>query len=146
MRFGALDAARAVGGRLVGPDVAIDGVSFDSRSLQPGQLFVPLVAERDGHDFIAMALERGAAAYLTSRPARGGPNGGPGTGTAIEVVDTLQALMVLAADRARRSPATVIGVTGSVGKTSPGRRSPPADAPGPTNAASTTTRACPPRC
>jgi UDP-N-acetylmuramoyl-tripeptide--D-alanyl-D-alanine ligase len=114
MRFGARDAALAVGGRLVGPDVAIDGVSFDSRSLQPGQLFVPLVAERDGHDFIPTALERGAAAYLTSRP----PTDGAIAGSAIEVADTLQALMALAADRVRRSPATVIGVTGSVGKTS----------------------------
>jgi UDP-N-acetylmuramoyl-tripeptide--D-alanyl-D-alanine ligase len=114
MRFGALDAAQAVGGLLVGPDVAIDGVSFDSRSLQPGQLFVPLVAERDGHDFIPMALERGAAAYLTSQP----PTDGVIAGSAIVVPDTLQALMALAADRVRRSPATVIGVTGSVGKTS----------------------------
>jgi len=114
MRFGALDAALAVGGRLVGPDVAIDGVSFDSRSLQPGQLFVPLVAERDGHDFIPTALERGAAAFLTSRP----PTDGAIAGSAIEVADTLQALMALAADRVRRSPTTVIGVTGSVGKTS----------------------------
>jgi UDP-N-acetylmuramoyl-tripeptide--D-alanyl-D-alanine ligase len=114
MRFGALDAAQAAGGRLVGPDVAIDGVSFDSRSLQPGQLFVPLVAERDGHDFIPMALERGAAAYLTARPSTDSAS----AGSAIEVADTLQALMALAADRVRRSPAKVIGVTGSVGKTS----------------------------
>ncbi|HAN35202.1 MAG TPA: UDP-N-acetylmuramoylalanyl-D-glutamyl-2, 6-diaminopimelate--D-alanyl-D-alanine ligase, partial [Acidimicrobiaceae bacterium] len=89
MRFRAEAVAAATGGRLHGPDVAIDGVSFDSRSIQPGQLFVPLVAERDGHEFIAAALARGAAAYLTTRPPVGG--------TAIEVPDTLRGLMALAA-------------------------------------------------
>ncbi len=100
----------ATGGRLVGPDVEIDGVSFDSRSVQPGQLFVPLIAERDGHEFIAQALERGAAAYLTSHPAA--------AGTAIEVADTLRALMALAAAQRRLFDGPVIGITGSVGKTS----------------------------
>ena len=69
MRFRASDVAAATGGRLVGPDVDIDGAGFDTRTLRPGQLFVPLVAERDGHDFIDDALAAGAAAYLTSRPA-----------------------------------------------------------------------------
>ncbi len=100
----------ATGGRLVGPDVEIDGVSFDSRSVQPGQLFVPLIAERDGHEFITQAIERGAAAYLTSRPAD--------AGTAIEVPDTLTALMALAAVQRLAFDGPVIGVTGSVGKTS----------------------------
>ena len=94
----------------MGPNVVIDGVSFDSRSLSPGQLFVPLVAERDGHEFIDGALARGAAAYLTSRPAAGG--------TAIEVPDTLRALMQLAAAMRPRFDGPVIGITGSVGKTS----------------------------
>ena len=88
MRFRAIEVASATAGRLVGPDVVLDGVSFDSRSVLPGQLFVPLIAERDGHEFIADALGRGAGAYLTSRPAGGG--------TAIEVGDTLGALMDLA--------------------------------------------------
>lgn len=95
---------------MVGPDVEIDGVSFDSRSIEPGQLFVPLVAERDGHQFIAAALARGAAAYFTSVPAEGG--------TAIEVPDTLRALMGFAAAQRLTIDAPVIGVTGSVGKTS----------------------------
>ena len=113
MRFRASDVARDTGGHLVGPDVVIDGVSFDSRQVAPGQLFVPIVDQRDGHDFIESALGRGAPAYLTSKPIW------PGTkGTAIEVPDTLQALMRLAAARRVRSTATVIGVTGSVGKTS----------------------------
>ncbi len=110
MRFEAIDVAAATGGRLVGPNAVIDGVSFDSRSLQPGQLFVPLVADRDGHQFVPAALERGAAAYLTSLSAQGG--------TAIEVADTLQALMQLAAARRATFTGPVIGVTGSVGKTS----------------------------
>ncbi|MEQ1704273.1 MAG: UDP-N-acetylmuramoyl-tripeptide--D-alanyl-D-alanine ligase, partial [Ilumatobacteraceae bacterium] len=110
MRFRAETVAAATGGRLHGTDVEIDGVSFDSRSIQPGQLFVPLVAERDGHEFIAGALARGAAAYLTSQPPVGG--------TAIEVPDTLRALMALAARQRAQFDGPVIGVTGSVGKTS----------------------------
>jgi UDP-N-acetylmuramoyl-tripeptide--D-alanyl-D-alanine ligase len=110
MRFRASDVAAATGGRLVGPDVDIDGVGFDTRTLCAAQLFVPLVAERDGHDFIDAALAAGAAAYLTSRPAA--------NGSAIEVVDTLRALMDLAAERRRSFAGTVIGITGSVGKTS----------------------------
>ncbi len=110
MRFRASDVAAATGGRLVGPDVDIDGAGFDTRTLRAGQLFVPLIAERDGHDFVDGALVAGAAAYLTSRSASGG--------TAIEVVDTLRSLMELAADRRRTFAGTVIGVTGSVGKTS----------------------------
>ncbi len=110
MRFRASDVAAATGGRLVGPDVDIDGVGFDTRTLRSGQLFVPLIAERDGHAFIPDALAAGAAAYLTSRPEAGG--------TAVEVGDTLHALMDLGADRRRSFGGTVIGITGSVGKTS----------------------------
>ena len=113
MRILASDAAAAVGGRLIGPDVEFDGASFDSRSTRPGELFVPIVAERDGHDFIGQALAAGAVAFLTSQPADAGRDG-----TAIEVADTAAALMALARWARRRSTATVVGVTGSVGKTS----------------------------
>ena len=113
MRFRAFDVAAATRGRLIGPDVAIDGVSFDSRSIRPGQLFVPLVAERDGHDFIDAALAHGAVAYLTARGARGDT-----VGTAIEVDDTLVSLMLLAAAQRVHFSGPVIGITGSVGKTS----------------------------
>ncbi|MGH9133143.1 MAG: UDP-N-acetylmuramoyl-tripeptide--D-alanyl-D-alanine ligase, partial [Ilumatobacteraceae bacterium] len=110
MRIRASDVAAATGGTLSGPDVEVDGASFDSRSLRPGQLFVPIVAERDGHDFIDAALAAGAAAYLTSREPR--------AGTAIEVPDTSRALMQLAAWARGRLHAQVVGITGSVGKTS----------------------------
>ncbi len=110
MRFRASDVAAATGGRLVGPDVDIDGAGFDTRTLRPGQLFVPLVAERDGHEFIGEALVAGAAAYLTARPAVGG--------SAIEVGDTLRALMDLGARQRQMFTGTVIAITGSVGKTS----------------------------
>ena len=123
MRFRAVDVARATGGQLHGPDVEIDGVSFDSRSIQPGQLFVPIVADRDGHEFIADALTRGAAAYLTSNYRErdylvNGMDLVNGTGTAIEVADTVRALMALAADRRAAFTGTLIAITGSVGKTS----------------------------
>ena len=58
MRILASEAAAAVGGRLIGPDVEFDGVSFDSRSIEAGQLFVPIIAERDGHEFIGQARAR----------------------------------------------------------------------------------------
>ena len=102
--------AEAIGARLVGPEVELDGASFDSRTTSAGELFVPLVADRDGHDYIVDALERGAAAYFTSGPIVGG--------SAIVVDDTAAALMALAAWARRRMNIPVVGVTGSVGKTS----------------------------
>ncbi len=106
--------AAATGGSLVGPDRDIDGASIDSRSVRPGQLFVPIVAERDGHDFIPKALEQGATAFLTDRSGidRGGDV------AAIEVPDTALALADLGRAARNRLNGPVVGVTGSVGKTS----------------------------
>jgi UDP-N-acetylmuramoyl-tripeptide--D-alanyl-D-alanine ligase len=116
MRFRSSEAASATGGRLRGRDVWIDGASFDSRSLRPGSLFVPIVAERDGHDHIADAFTAGAAAALTGRPIWA--LGLPAHTTLIEVDDTAAALMMLATWARARRPAAVVGITGSVGKTS----------------------------
>jgi len=103
--------ADATGGRRRGPDVDVDGASFDTRSLVPGQLFVPLVAERDGHEFVAAAAAAGAPATFASRPV-------DTSITVVEVDDTAAALMALAAWARDRLTATVVGITGSVGKTS----------------------------
>jgi UDP-N-acetylmuramoyl-tripeptide--D-alanyl-D-alanine ligase len=116
MRFRSSEAAAATGGRLHGPDVWIEGASFDSRALRPGSLFVPIVAARDGHDHIADAFSAGAAASLTSRPV--GSLGLPPSSTMIEVDDTAAALMALGAWARSRRPDRVVGITGSVGKTS----------------------------
>jgi UDP-N-acetylmuramoyl-tripeptide--D-alanyl-D-alanine ligase len=114
MRFMAADVANATGGALVGQNAHLSGVSFDSRTITPGQLFVPIVADRDGHEFIEAALKSGAGAYLTQRDPVGR--------SAIVVGDTLAALLKLGAwARVRLEPTVgnrVIGVTGSVGKTS----------------------------
>jgi len=116
VKLRASDLANAIGGRLVGPDTEIDGATFDSRQVLRHQLFVPIVAERDGHDFIGDALTAGAGAYLTSRPEIVEGLGG----TAIVVDDTAQALIDAARWGRTQFPAStvVIGVTGSVGKTS----------------------------
>jgi UDP-N-acetylmuramoyl-tripeptide--D-alanyl-D-alanine ligase len=108
--------AAATRGRLAGPDVEITGAAFDSRSLRPGDLFVPIVATRDGHDFVADAIAAGAVAYLTSRPVPAATPSSPVA--AIGVADTGDALMALASWARTRLPATVVGITGSVGKTS----------------------------
>ena len=62
------EVAAATGGRLVGPDVTVAGAAIDSRLVRGGELFVAVVAERDGHDFAGAALAAGAGAVLTSRP------------------------------------------------------------------------------
>ena len=111
MRFTAAGAASALGARLRGDDVLIDGVSYDSRALRPGQLFVPIVAKRDGHGFIEAAIHAGAPAYLTGGPLVAGA-------PAIEVVDTAAALLRLGAWGRNALEAHTIGITGSVGKTS----------------------------
>jgi len=91
--------------------VEADGASFDSRSLRPGELFVPLLAARDGHEFVAAAVAAGAAMTLASRPVEASI-------TVVEVADTAAALLDLAAWARQRLSATVVGITGSVGKTS----------------------------
>src|SRR5580704_4175125 len=73
----------ATGGTLAGAPFAATGVSIDTRTLEPGDLFVALAGERDGHEFVAAALERGAAGVLASRPV---------AGAAVVVPDTLKAL------------------------------------------------------
>ncbi|MFT4086435.1 MAG: UDP-N-acetylmuramoyl-tripeptide--D-alanyl-D-alanine ligase [Gordonia sp. (in: high G+C Gram-positive bacteria)] len=113
MHLLASQIAAATGGVLHGPDVRIDSASIDSRSIRPGQLFVPIVAARDGHDFIAGAVASGASAYLTDRaPDAAVP------ATAIGVTDTALALADLGREARRHFPERVVGVTGSVGKTS----------------------------
>ena len=109
MRFSTAELATHLGGSLVGPDVTVDGAGIDSRTISPGQLFVPVVAERDGHAFIAAALAAGAAAYLTQQ--------GPDGGTAVVVEDTATALMNLGVLARTRVADGVVGITGSVGKT-----------------------------
>ena len=110
----AADVAKATNGTLVGQNAHLSGVSFDSRSVRPGQLFVPIVAERDGHEFIESALSAGAGAYLTTGKTIGR--------TSITVPDTLAALLQLGAWGRNKLDAQlanrVVGITGSVGKTS----------------------------
>jgi UDP-N-acetylmuramoyl-tripeptide--D-alanyl-D-alanine ligase len=107
------EIAAAARGEVVGPSTTISGASIDSRTIEPGELFVPLVAERDGHDFLPAAIERGAAAYLTSREPHPEVEV-----TAVQVDDTMQALARLGAVARDRLPDAVVGITGSVGKTS----------------------------
>ncbi|MDW4549839.1 UDP-N-acetylmuramoyl-tripeptide--D-alanyl-D-alanine ligase [Defluviimonas sp. D31] len=107
------DAATATGGRATHPFEAT-GLSIDTRSLVPGDLFVALKDQRDGHDFVADALRKGAAAALVSRI----PEGCSEVDPLLIVPDVLDALTALGAAGRARAKAKVIAVTGSVGKTS----------------------------
>jgi UDP-N-acetylmuramoyl-tripeptide--D-alanyl-D-alanine ligase len=107
------EIAKATGGVASGPEVNVSGATIDSRQVARGQLFVPVVASRDGHDFVAGAVAAGAAAYLTSR----GPVDGVDA-TAVEVGDTVAALGAVGRHARTRLPDRVVGITGSVGKTS----------------------------
>ena len=107
------EAVAATGGQSTAPWQAM-GVSIDTRTLQPGDLFVALKDVRDGHDFVAQALARGAAAALVSRVPEGLSSGAP----LLVVTDVLQALEDLGRAARARAKARVVGVTGSVGKTS----------------------------
>ena len=89
-------------------DVTFLGAGNDTRTLEPGQLFVALQGARDGHDFIPAAMEKGAAAVLCSRHVGDYP--------AIIVEDPRIALGVIAREEIRRIGMKVVGVTGSVGK------------------------------
>lgn len=106
-------AARATGGRAT-RDFTVSGVSIDTRNIRPGDLFVALQAARDGHDFVAQALDKGAAAALVSRIPEGlGPDA-----PLLIVPEVLPALEALGRAGRARMNGKVIAITGSVGKTS----------------------------
>ncbi len=109
----ASDAAAATGGTAQGAWQAT-GVSIDTRTLQPGDLFVALKVARDGHDFVGDALKKGAAAAIVSHIPDGVDEDAP-----LLLVDDVQtALEALGCAGRARTQARVVAVTGSVGKTS----------------------------
>jgi UDP-N-acetylmuramoyl-tripeptide--D-alanyl-D-alanine ligase len=110
------DVLAGTGGALVSPaagEIAFTSVSIDSRTLEPGALFVAVHGPRfDGHDFLAEAAEKGAAAALVHRAAPA-PAGLP----LVHVPDTTRGLSDLARHVRRAAAVPVVGVTGSIGKT-----------------------------
>ena len=89
-------------------NVEFFGANNDTRIIQPGQLFIVLQGARDGHDFIPMAMEKGAGAVLCSRKVGDYP--------AIYVEDPRIALGQIAREELKRIGCKKVGVTGSVGK------------------------------
>jgi UDP-N-acetylmuramoyl-tripeptide--D-alanyl-D-alanine ligase len=105
------EIARVAQGQVVGNDCSFDSVSTDTRTLKPGALFVALTGPSfDGHDFVEMAAEHGAAAALVDRPL-------PSDLPQVVVADPLAALSAFARDWRRQFHIPVVGVTGSNGKT-----------------------------
>ena len=107
------DAVAATGGTTTAPWEAT-GVSIDTRSLVPGDLFVALKDVRDGHDFVAAAFEKGAAAALVTHR----PDNVPDDAPLLIVDDVLEGLVALGVAARARSDARIAAITGSVGKTS----------------------------
>lgn len=102
------DIAAATGGA-VSTEFAASGVTFDSREVGPGDVFVALKGDAtDGHHFLDQAFARGASGAIVSEQTRY-PH--------VHVADTTAALAALAVAARRRTAASIIGVTGSVGKT-----------------------------
>ncbi|WP_299349808.1 UDP-N-acetylmuramoyl-tripeptide--D-alanyl-D-alanine ligase [uncultured Shimia sp.] len=111
--WSATEAAAATGGQAV-ENWSVEGVSIDTRTIEPGDLFVALKAARDGHDFVAQALAKGAGAALVSHIPEGVSQNAP----LLIVDDVLEGLEKLGQAGRERTKARVVAVTGSVGKTS----------------------------
>jgi UDP-N-acetylmuramoyl-tripeptide--D-alanyl-D-alanine ligase len=111
----ASELALLVGGVVVGnPDAAVTSFAIDSRVLEPGACFVALRDARDGHDFVGDAFARGARVALVARAVDH-----PADAALVLVDDPLDALARLAGQVRRRwTDVTVVGITGSAGKTS----------------------------
>lgn len=102
------DIAAATGG-VASAAFEVTGVTFDSREVEPGHLFIALKGEAtDGHKFLAQAMEKGAAGVLVSEETAY-PH--------VRVADSFAALNALGTAARARTQAKIIGVTGSVGKT-----------------------------
>ena len=103
--------AAAVDGEVMGIDTQIFGISIDSRHIQKGDLFIPIKGENfDGHDYISAALNAGAVAFLSEKII-------DDTAPYVLVKNSFEALEKLGMAARERTKATVIGITGSVGKT-----------------------------
>ncbi|MBS3909348.1 MAG: UDP-N-acetylmuramoyl-tripeptide--D-alanyl-D-alanine ligase [Actinobacteria bacterium] len=99
-------------------DTGVSGVGIDSRAVVFGDLFIPLKGTTDGHAYIEDAIRAGAAGFLIESGAVSrGMKPPAGAQFAVEVADTLRALQAIAAHCRAKLSATVIGVTGSTGKT-----------------------------
>ena len=110
MELRASEVARVTGGTLVGDDAVFSAVSIDSRTTAPDSLFVALRAGRDGHEFVADAVAAGATGCLCDHPVE--------APVSIVVPDTAVALRELGAYARGHLADRVVGITGSVGKTS----------------------------
>ncbi len=107
----AREIAAATGGRIEGGPFDASSLTYNSREIGPGDLFLALKGARDGHDFVAAAFAAGASGALVEHPVAGGP--------CVVVPDTLRALEALGVAARDRAPHVRRGaVTGSVGKTS----------------------------
>jgi len=109
------EVAAATSGRVVSgaPGSRVDGVTIDSRRVDPGQLFVAIAGPRfDGHDFVAEAAARGAAAALVHRDVQA-----PAGFALVRVADTTRGLADLARRARARAEVPVVCITGSAGKT-----------------------------
>jgi len=118
------EISKAVEGALEGSGtVNVGGYSIDSRTIKPGELFFAIKGPRfDGHAFVAQVFQKGAAAAVVEqggREARAcqGEASSNAEGPMIRVASTLAALQQLARDVRRRWGTTIIGITGSAGKT-----------------------------
>jgi UDP-N-acetylmuramoyl-tripeptide--D-alanyl-D-alanine ligase len=111
MRLSASKIAQAVNGQLIGLDIEVDGVSIDTRTLKPGNLYLAITGQQfDGHDFVAQAEQAGAVVLLVSKPANS-------TLPQILVEDSHLALAELAGYWRNTLSVKIAGVTGSNGKT-----------------------------
>ncbi len=114
--FNCTELVEAVGGRLLWGETSMtfNGVTTDSRKVTKNSLFIPLIGEKfDGHDYIEQCFNAGASVCLTSKllPQVSGC-------AAVFVSDTAKALRDLAAWHRKKFNLPVVGITGSVGKTS----------------------------
>ena len=94
------------------PDMEINGVEFDSRLVKEGNLFIPLIGTTDGHSFLSGAIENGSVAALWQVDKEA-----PLDFPVIKVLDTLKAMQDIAVYYLNKVQPTVVGITGSNGKT-----------------------------
>lgn len=116
MKWTLSEIAQVVGGELINPpaeEVVITNVATNSQEATSGTIFVPLIAERNGHEFAADAMKRGAVASFWSDPIEEAPAGFP----LIRVEDTEKTLTIFAKGYLEKVAPKVVGITGSNGKT-----------------------------